>query len=284
MAVVNFGGITFDGASLDPGFGLRDLVGWYDGAPVRRTSRERPTSDGNFGVDRYYRDARVITLEGTWTGSDIGAAFEARAQLEAVQADGVPSPFMVTDHFGVRTAMVRLGSEPQVSGGIFSPRFTYAFEVIADDPRKYGAELAPWTGMPTSGTGTLWPAVWTPGYEWGTGGDPGRVSATNDGTATTYPVLEVLGGLSSGVELVELITGSYLRLARPIPAGSRAFFDTRTGGAYIDSPSNDVTGLLTRRDWPGFAIPAGATRSVQFNGLGVVSGTPRLTVRYAPAY
>lgn len=284
MATVTFGGITFDGATAGAGFGLAALPGWYDGAPVRRTGRERPTSDGNFGVDRFYRDARVVTVQGKWVGATVEEAFEARAVLEALQADGRPSPFVVVDHFGTRQVTARLASEPQMSDGIFLPYFDYAFEVVADDPRKYGPEQAPFTGLPTGGSGTPWPAEWSPGYAWGSGGDPGRVSATNGGTATTYPVLEVLGGLGDGVELVETITGSYLRLERFVPATSTVFFDTRTGSAYIDTPANDVSGLLTRRDWSGFAIPGGDTRTVQFNPLGAITGTPRLTVRYAPAY
>lgn len=284
MAVVMFAGLTFDGASAAPGFGLARLVGWYDAAPVRSETRVRPASDGFFGVDRVYRNGRVITVSGRWVGESVAEAYAAREALAAVQPGGIPSLFSVTDPLGVRSCIVRLASAPTVDDGIYLPHFGYSFDVIADDPRKYGPELAPTTGLPVAGTGAPWPSVWTPGYDWGSGGSPGRVDAFNAGTATTYPILEVTGGLSEGVELVEIITGSYLRLERPIPTTSVVVFDTRTGAAYVDVVSNDVTGLLVRRDWEGFAIPGGSTRTIQFNGLGTASGTPQLTVRYSPAY
>lgn len=282
MAVVNFEGITFDGASYDAGFGLADLPGWYDGAPVRDEGRRRPTSNGNFGVDRFHRDARVISVEGAWTGSSIEEAYEARARIEGIQASGVPSRFEVVDHFGTRWVTARLASAPQCSAELFSPRFTYAFDVIADDPRKYGEEVVSTTGLPSAGTGYVWPALWP--ADWGSGGDPGRVDLVNAGKVDTHPLLEVSGGLGDGVELVEVVTGSVLRLERVIPLGSTVFFNTRTARVYLDDPANDISSFLTRREWSGFAVPAAGSRTVQFNGLGLVSGTPLLTARYSPAF
>lgn len=282
MAVVTFCGITFDGASADPGFGLAKLPGWYDAAPVREEGRRRPISDGNFGVDRFYRDARVITVRGRWVGESIEEAYEKRAELEAMQLDGKPSQLSVTDHFGTRTVMARLANAPQMSDELYAPWFDYAFEVIADDPNKYGPESVLTTGLPTSGTGLVYPITYPLNY--GTGGDPGRVTLTNTGRAPTTPTFEVLGGLSLGVELVEITTGSFLRLERPISVSSTVFFHPRTGRVYLDDPTNDISSFLTRREWAGFTIPAGESRTVQFNGLGVASGSPLLTARFSPAY
>lgn len=281
MTVVTFGGLTFDDNATS-GFTLARLQGWYGGAPSRRTLRDRPQADGAFGSARYYRGARVVSVEGSYIGSSIADAYAARDTLAALQANGLSSSFAVTDQLGTRTATVELVSAPDPDDGLFSPFFTFAFDVVASDPRKYGATLAPFTGLPTAGTGYVWPAVWP--ADWGSGGDPGRVSATNTGTAETSPVLEVIGGLTGGVELVEVVTGSVLRLERDIPATGTVFFDTRTSRVYLDAPANDINSFLTRREWSGFTIPAGATRTVQFNALGATSGTPRLTVRYAPAY
>ena len=281
MTVVTFGGLTFNDAAT-AGFTLSDLAGWYSGAPSRRSVRDRPLADGAFGVSRFYRGARVISVQGSYIGSSVADAYQARDTLAALQSDGRSSQFVVTDDLGVRSCSVELISEPVPDEGLFSPFFKWSFDVVAPDPRKYGPTLAPFTGLPTAGTGYVWPAVWP--ADWGSGGNPGRVTASNTGTSATEPVLEVLGGLAGGVELVEVTTGSYLRLERDIPSTSTVFFNTRTARAYLDVPANDISSFLTRRDWGGFSIPAGGTRTVQFNGLGAVSGTPRLTVRFSPAF
>ena len=282
MPTISFAGLTFTGDMSTDGFAVARLMGWYDGASSRADMRPRPLSDGSFGVSRFYRGARVISLEGDWVGASMAEAYAARETLAAVQADGLPSTFSVTDELGVRSSVVVVDKSPIVDDVLTAPFFKWSFDVVAPDPRKYGPEQAPFTGLPTAGTGYVWPAVWP--ADWGSGGNPGRVTATNTGTSATEPVLEVLGGLAGGVELVEITSGSYLRLERDIPSSSTVFFDTRTGRAYLDSSANDISSFLTRRDWGGFTIPAAGSRVVQFNGLGAVSGTPRLTVRFSPAY
>jgi len=282
MPTITFAGLTFRGDMTVGGYAVARLMGWYDGAPARADLRDRPTADGSFGVNRYYRDARVISVEGDWVGSTMTEAYTARETLASVQATGIPSPFIVEDELGIRSATVLLHKSPVVDDVLTTPFFNWSFDVVAPDPRKYGLEVAPFTGLPTAGTGYVWPAVWP--ADWGSGGDPGRVTLTNAGTAETSPVLEVIGGLGGGAELVEITTGSYLRLERDIPATSTAYFNVRTGRAYLDAPANDISSFLTRRDWAGFRIPAGGSRVIQFNGLGAVTGTPRLTARFQPAY
>lgn len=277
---VDIGGIEFLPTGTS-GFVFERLVDWFTIPESKTDVRERPVADGAFDIDRDWRSSVALSLVGHYLGSDAVDAAQAAEDLTRALGAGRQLPIAVTDPLRTTTRQVSIQKVTIPDDGALD-EVSFAIDMIARDPNRYGAELAPFTGLPTAGTGYVWPAVWP--ADWGTGGDPGRVSATNAGTATTYPVLEVRGGLGSGAELVEIMTGSYLRLERDIPSTSTVFFDTRTGGAYIDQPSNDVSGLLTRRDWGGFAVPAGATRTVQFNALGVVSGTPRLTVRYAPAY
>lgn len=280
---IDFAGLTFYGDEPSDAFAVTRMTGWYDGAPIRRSIDDRPVEDGAFDVDRIYRGARVISVEGDWVGSTIEAAYQARDELSALQADGVPGVFTVTDSLGVRSCQnVTLVKEPVADDVISSPFFEFAFDVVARDPRKYGPEVSASTGLATPGTGAVWPADWDPGYEWGSGGTSGRATVSNVGRFTSWPVLEVTGGLAGGVELVEVVTGSVLRLDRVVPLGSTVVFDGRRGRAYLDVPSNDVTGFLTRRDW--WPVPASQSRTVQLNPLGAVTGTPTLTVRVSPAF
>lgn len=279
MTTVQIGGVTFQGIATT-GFVFQSLIDWYSVPDSKSDIRERPSSDGAFGIDRDLRQSLAVTLEGVYLGTDEVDAARAKLTLAGLGSGDLVTA-TVTDVLGTTTRQVSI-RRISVADDFGRSQWTYALDMIAPDPRRYGPQTSVSTGMPTSGSGFVWPAVWP--ADWGTGGDPGRVNITNTGVVATYPVLEVRGGLGSGVELVETITGSYLRLERDIPDTSIVYFDTRTGRAYLDTPANDLGMFLTRREWSGFAIPAGSTRTVQFNGLGTVTGTPQLTARYAPAY
>jgi hypothetical protein len=281
MTVVTFGGFTFDDQAVS-GFTLADISGWYRGAPSRRgdSIRKRPQNDGAFGSARFFRDGRVITVEGSYIGSSIADAYEARDALEALQADGLSSDFTVTDELGTRSATVELLTEPTPDEGLFSPFFKFAFDVFAADSRKYGPEEVVSTGLPTSGSGITYPITYPISY--GTAGDPGRVVVSNAGRFETFSLFEISGGLDAGFELKDISTGRRLRFERLVPLGSTVFVNPRTGRAYLDVPSNDVTGFLTVREW--WSVPAGVSQEIQFSSWGGVSGVPTLTARTKPAY
>lgn len=250
---------------------------WYSVSGSKAQVRERPAAEGAFGIDRDWRTALPLTMEGRFRGASWPSMLTA---LEQQAKSGGPVSVTVSDELGVssRTVSVRQFTPRPMPGAKLC---YFSMTLVANDPRRYGPMLTVSTGLPTAGTGQPWPQVWP--ADWGTGGDPGRVTASNTGSAATSPLLTVSGGLADGVELVEITTGSYLRLDRVIPTGSVAHFDTRTSRVYLDAPANDISSFVTRRDWVGFQIPAGATRTVQFNGLGTPTGTPTLTVQYSPA-
>lgn len=280
-ATIQFGSIPMtgtvparDGSYVVAGGFFRD---WYTVSASKTEVRERPAADGAFGIDRDWRSSLVLAMEGRFRGDNWPAMLTA---LSKVAAQGSSVLCTVTDDMGVssRSLQVRKFTPTPMPGAKLC---YFAMDLVATDARRYGPVQQVTTGLPTVGTGQPWPQVWPAG--WGTGGDPGRASATNTGGASTSPLLKVTGGLGSGVQLVEITTGSYLQLDRVIPAGSTVYFDVRTGRVYLDDPANDISGFTTRRDWAGFQIPAGGTRVIQFNGLGTVSGTPMLTVQFSPA-
>lgn len=279
MTVVSFGGLLIDDEAR-MGWALSRLQGWYDAAPSRRSVRERPQADGAFGVDRFFRGARVVTVEGSFIGATLEDAYRARDTLAALQADGRSSVFTVEDPLGVRSASVELVQAPTADDGLFQPFFQWSFDVVAPDPRKYGPEAVVSTGLPTAGTGITYPITYPISY--GTPGDPGRVAVVNDGTQETFSTFEVSGGLEAGFEVKDIRTGRRLRFERVVPLGSTVVLNARTGRAYLDSPENDVSGYLTVREW--WSVPAGGSQDIQFSTWSGVSGTPTLTVRTRPAY
>jgi hypothetical protein len=279
MTVVSFGGLTFDD-SAQAGWTLARLQGWYDAAPSRRSVRDRPQADGAFGVDRYFRGARVVTVEGSYIGSSLEDAYRARDRLAALQADGRSSEFTVSDLLGERSAGVELLRAPEADDGLYQPFFQFAFDVVAADPRRYGPVEVVSTGLPSSGTGITYPIVYP--IDYGTPGDPGRLIVSNTGTQETTSVFEVSGGLDAGFEIKDIATGRRLRFERLVPLGSTVVLNARTGRAYLDVPANDVSGFLTVREW--WSTPPSVSQEIQFSTLGSTSGTPTLTARTRPAY
>lgn len=281
-ATVQFGPITFNaGGPVTDGMfvvGRRFLDDWYTVPDSKEPIRERPAADGAFGIDRDWRSGLAMVMDGRFRGPSWPAML---ADLQAAVSSGAPVSVTVSDELGTTSRMVnvrRFVPHPMPGAKLCY----FDLDLFAVDNRRYGPVQAPSTGLPTAGTGQVWPQVWP--VDWGTGGTDGRVTAQNTGTTSTSTLLSVSGGLADGVQLVEVTTGSYLQLDRVIPAGSTVYFDTRTSRIYLDSPVNDVSGFASRRDWAGFQIPAFSTRIVQFNGLGTPTGTPTLTVNFSPAY
>lgn len=279
VGVVNLNGIVMQGfGPAVPGFYFTDLTDWYTLTQAKTEVRERPLDDGAFGFSGDYRQSAVISVEGVYLAVDRDDLQRAHAQL--VQAARGPSvPLTVTDDSGPTTRLVSVRHLPIADdhGQLY---FTFSVDVLAMDPNRYGTAVSASTGIAVAGGGYTWPAVWP--ADWGAGGSDGRASVTNTGSANTWPLMAVTGGLSAGVQLVEVVTGSSIRLDRQIPLGSTAYFNGRNGRAYLDNVNNDISGFLTQREW--WSVPAGATRTVQLNPLGAVTGTPLLTVTIAPAY
>jgi hypothetical protein len=167
--------------------------------------------------------------------------------------------------------------------------FTFAVDMLAVDPRRYtlgpdgdgssGVEVVS-TGLPSAGTGLVYPITYP--LDYGTPGNIGRITVHNTGTAMSFSILEVTGGLSGGFELQEVSSGNRLRFERAVPVGSTVTLNPRTGTVTIDGPTNDVSGFLTRREWWG--VPPGAVQEIQFNAIGTPTGTPTLTARTPSAF
>lgn len=279
MTTAQFGGITFDDTTAT-GFHLSGLVGWDDGAPTRYQADERPQGNGTFRPGTVYRGARVVSVAGTWTGTDLQSAYQARLQLAAVPAN--ESPFVVTDLLGSKSVTAALAAAPTMDDGLYAPFFSFAFEVVASDPFRYGSPVTSTVGVPTPSSGLVWPLGSTSLYfDWGAPGNSSQLSLSNPGTAESWPVFTVAGGLSAGFTLTWIPTGDQIVFAYPIPDGSSVNVDSRTGRVTLDG-SSDVTGFLTSSSW--FSVPAGGAGFVQFTPNGTQTGVPSAAASLSPAY
>lgn len=278
-AIVKVGSIAMDGTyRQEEGIyrvGPRFFSDWYSVPDSKADIRERPVAHGAFGIATDWRSSLVLEMDG-WFRSD--AWLSMMNALRATASTGRMVTVSVTDDEGTTSRDVsvrRFVPAPDPGARVCE----FSMLMVALDPLRYGPAAAVSTGLPTGGSGIVYPITYPISY--GVAGNPGRVTVSNAGTAPAYSVLEITGGMSGGFELTEVTTGRVIRFERPVPAGSTVYLNPRTGRASIDGQS-DVSGYLTRKEW--WSVPAGGSRTVQFNSLGVVTGTPTLTARTAPAY
>jgi len=282
MTQIFFDGLTFDDTART-GFTVGSWAGWWDAPPVKTGLSERSVGDGAFAVSRVDRAARPITVNGSYVGTDMQDTYTALRRIAALQANGVPSTFRVVEPFSDLQCVVTLVGAPTLPQKLFSPYFTYSFNVVAADPYLYGPTQTITAGAPASGGGLLFPlgSTSTAYWDFGADGTSGRVSVTNTGTADMYPVLSVTGGSTGGFVVTDVTSGVVVPFSRLIPAGSVVSVNQRTGRAWIDDPANDVSGFLVSPD-SVIVIGPGETHLIQYAPVGVVSGTPSMTISFSP--
>lgn len=263
---------------LGDGCWLADLSGWWSGTDTRTNNDPRPDADGDFDQDDVYSEARYPIVTGRVKFEIEADLFAARAPFARMMAYRHPHTIEVESLDGILQAtVIRSGA---LGWDMDSAPYWIEFELPfkATDPRKYGALQTGSTGLPVSGGGVQSPVV-SPFTQIG-GGNPGRVTITNDGTIDTIPLIKVTGGLSLGVELTRIETAEKLRLEWPILATDEVTFNPGDGQVWLNGQS-PIAGYLTKSDW--WTLEPGETATIQFEGLGVATGTPTLTIEWRDA-
>jgi hypothetical protein len=281
---VNFNGIVMRGfgGPPRPGFYFINLTDWYSLPNAKTEIRERPLADGAFGFSADYRQAATVSLDGVYLATDRLDLQQARSALmEAARGASIPLTF--TDESGPTTRQVNVRALPVADdhGKLY---FTFSIDTLSVDPNRYasqppGLETVS-TGLPAAGSGVVWKLAYP--ITWGTPSATGRVTVHNLGTAPSYTIMQVTGGLSGGFILTNVTTGDMLRLDRAVPLGSTVLLNPRTGRATIDGLQNDISGFLTSRQW--WSIPSESSQDIQFTAIGAPTGTPTLTATTASAY
>jgi hypothetical protein len=273
-------GMTFATDDSSP-HTLAAIDGWYSGPPKRVSVEEYPSSDGASPSDQDYRSARVITQRGSLQAESTEDAITgAWAAFAALQSDGVPSEFSVTDASGTKRVLASVVTNDIVPG-IFG-RAEYVLQLVARDPVKYGAARVVSTGLSSGGGGLVYPLHSPSGaLSYGSNGNLGRVTLTNSGTAAVWPSLHITGGLTAGFFVQRLDTGQVVRYDRVVPDGSTVGVDFRTGAVLVDGVSDGST-YLTGYDF--FHVAPGASVDVQFNAIAGSSGTPMAAFTISDGY
>lgn len=277
------GGVELSGEfSTLPGFYFEGQVDWYARSESKAEVNERPQAHGAFGIGNDWQSSLAPSIRGHWQGESPADAVRAMLRLNAIGAGGRKVLASFTDdlHTTSRWVSVRRVT-PEDYRGRKVVRFT--IDMIAPDPLAYGPAEWVSTGPRVSGGGLLFPLGVTPTKFWdfGADGKSGRVEVANVGTADVWPTLSMSGGLSAGFVVSDVTSGRTVRFERLIPEGSTVKINQRTGTASIDGQS-DVSGFITVREF--FSVAAESSHQIQLAVLGAVTGSPLLTVSWAPAY
>jgi hypothetical protein len=280
--IVELGGLTFDSqASGATRLKLTNLGGWYSSPGVRTEVVDIPLADGAFSPIRSYRSPRRMTIEGVATAQGMESAItEVWQALAALLPNGDSDTLYVTDETGRKRCRVWLDGAPIVVP--FAPgRARFQVPVVAPDPRKYSdPEVILSEPSGSAADGLTFP-LFAGGYlDFGTFSPTGIFYVTNDGTAETWPVFEVRGGIDGdGFEI--LSDDAVLRYEAAVGAGTVVTLSPYAGGRAT-SGGQDVTANLTESQWP--SLLPGQTRLYVFNPLGVADANALLTATVSKAW
>lgn len=261
---------------------LQEIQGWYDSAESVIDADDYAQGEGSHDATPRIRPRFINVVIGFTAVGNPAAVFELNDIAMAMQELLDPFELPVTDPLGTRYALVRIAG--RIENPIVDERGVASITVPlkARDPKKYGpfTSPAPSTGLPQPGGGIAYPIAYP--IDYGAPGDPGRVVVSNPGTSVAIPDLVVNGGLGGGFDLSTLETPDRIRFERVIPDGSAVTVHQSENQASIDGDTNIVSTYLTLSDL--IVIPPKGFVTIQFNSIGAVTGTPRLSALERPAY
>jgi hypothetical protein len=274
---IEWEGLTLYGTRAFGRTTFRTLTGW-EGWDGRSSMTDRPTSHGAFD-SAVLGNARRVTVSGR-----AGSPQERDAVLALLgetfvpaEIEAPPSDLRVTHGGRALTAGARLLRYAPTSTAWGAGWFDWAAEWVCPDPVRYGDPTAVTTAFPRSPGGLRFPlftnrqGVWTGVLTFGPRATSGRVTLTNPGSATLYPLLQVTGPVPvEGFDVVAVGTGKRLRFEDAFSATSVLVIDTATGNVVLDG-DGDRAGRLTVRDWDAFWVPRRGSLEIEFVPRGAIT-------------
>ncbi len=277
--MIELAGITFRDSGR--GWVFADLIDWYSVPDSKASDDPIPQGHGSFDPGTDWRSSAAISFTAGYIGDSAVEVLSAVEDFNAVGTSSEIQVMRVTDALRAtsRQVSVRHIAVPDfLNYDSFEAHF--AVDVLAWDPLRYGDPVVTTAGLPSLSGGIAFPIVFP--IDFATTGDPGRLVLTNAGKQATWPLFTVSGGLAGGFSLRCIETGQEIRFEFPLAVSDVVTVDVQSGQAWINDESNVLSGYLTKSEW--FAVPAGGVRTVQFNAIGAVTGTPILTGSVAPAW
>ena len=262
---------------------VTNLDGWLGGVDVN-SSKNKRYGDGVF-ISNITRSGRSLTFEGTQAGLSADRVRTAQRTISSLFS-GAPGP---STHVGLLEAddgsgkwlhcNVQPDGKFQISADQLFGYISYQLPLYAPDPHLYGAEQDISTGPYTHGTGLSFPIAFP--LDWGTAGNPGTVQFVNSGLSSTTVTCTVTGGLSAGFQLKRQESGGSVTVNWPLLSGDSVTVDTANAAVFINGQSS-LGNYTVADEW--WTVAPGASCTIQFIPLGVVTGNPMLTLSACPAW
>lgn len=284
------GGISFNGGTDSNGntWWVTKETGWSDSPPPRTGRTDRPWTQGQYRIP-VYNSSRVIGLSG-WTACPSATARRlAEHQISALCWD--PSllyTLACTEETGTLTCLVErdAASTAVIQPGGFD--LAWSIQVAAPDPRKYAATQALSTGVASVASGLDWSTGgglnWssTGGLVWGTSTSSGIVTPSNTGTADTWPTItfSANGGTIVNPQALDQ-NGNLLAFNLTLSGTDVLVLSTNPIGRSVLYNGTDRRSSMTSAQW--FSIYPGTSDQIAFQATST-TGTPTMTVSFAPAY
>ena len=195
-----------------------------------------------------YAHARSMTITGTVTGPDAATTSDALDRLIAALGHG-DQMFTVSESGRIRWAYIRRDGELDATW-LSATAFTYAVQIVALDPRKYGTQLSVATS-PASSSGGLTVAYSVP-YSIASSGSNGQVTLTNPGNEVG-PVSFYIGGQCVGPIVTQVGTGLALGFSPllTVPSGQTITVDNEARQVLANGQAAR-NGYISSRGWQGF--------------------------------
>jgi len=279
MAIVTLNGLLMDGGSLGVRWSHRQLVGWADGAGTTLKRTQKPRAHGSWRSEAFYTD-RTIIVTGRIAAADAGVVRDAVDAIKAACAlDEVL--LSVDEHGLVRTAMVSEADTPQITEYPTPLVKDYSLQLAAADPRKYGAEVAYSTQLPTSSGGLTFPITFP--ITFAATVVTGTIGISNPGNVES-PIRMRVDGPCTGPIISHVAAGQQLVFASSYTLAAGNWLDIVMGGgrelSVLENGQASRNGSITSR--ASFGLDPGAN-TVAFNAA-VYDAASLLTVYASPAW
>lgn len=251
---------------------LTDLAGWFGGVGVEADATQRTLGHGVFR-DRALRTGRALTLSGQLVFRREQDRSVADRFLSGILWDGEYGSLTVTIDDLTLSAEVRLDGEPKLTyeGGRF---VTVQIPLLAPEPFLYAAEQVYQIYPAGAGEGLVYPLLSPEGYLSFGKVDPNtKLSVTNGGNATAYPVIRVKGDLPSGFRITA--GGRTVEYNAPVWEQAPVEVNCAEGAVYVDGM--DQTYRCSKREW--FEIPSGGVLSPSIHSIQEGDGWAEFAVR-----
>lgn len=249
-----------------------DVQGW--GSPGGTLEVAQRSGDHGGWAGDSHLQPRILEVKGSLIAPDHRSAVAAVDRLIAAVALG-PTPLVVNESGLVRSCVVRR-QDDVLPTWVSDTSVQWSAQVVAPDPRKYGAEQVASTGLPSSSGGLTWPTQWP--QRWDATVTAGVIRLENAGTIATLPRLIVHGPVV-GPQVA--LVGSGRSLAWDVELSEGQWMDVDLGRrTSLINGQVSRAGAMTSRDW--FELPPGVSE-LAFSAQ-VHDPASLLTVAYRSAW